>query len=402
MEWLRRMVTKFSIRWLRREGNREAEVSGGLEDHLMKILSFAQGDYERAGEGVPDISKQLGCLNDKASGIEKELKEGRATVAGLVNTVGHLRKRVGETNKAIKNAVDKGQDAECWTEDAEGLVEECKGAADSLKEAASAIKAAVKKAEAVMPDVGVTAAEAGEAVKKWHSAEQELTQMVERGRVLVSTTAINSVSERFMESARRQSRKILYLWVALVVVVSGAVYISIELWNSWKMDEVKEGLPLFLILRSATLSGLATLIVFLYRAMKPAEQERKNYEMKSNVLASSMAVHKESLSAPLQRVVAEELGWKATPSRLNMYLRHDNAVCLENLLNEDISVAGYGVICWDKDNRRIADYSYHITAQDILAGHESMPVLDRDISEVSRVEICDGERNVVARWTNKA
>lgn len=398
MKWFKGMVT----RGRRQEQVGGTEVSDGLGDHLKDLVSFVQGDYKSAREATPELLEQLDHLREKTSGIEGEIKEGRDAVVDMAGKVGDLRRGLSYASNAIKKAAEEGQDVECLVQDAAELVEKYKDVASDVKQAVNKTREVAEVAGDVMPDIVDVATKAGEVVERQHSTEQKLTQMVERGLSLVSTTSINNVAERFKESARRQSRKILYLWIALFGVVLGAAYISIGLWNSWKMDEVKEGLPLFLILRSAILGGLTTLIVFLYRAMKPAEQERKNYEMKSNVLASSMAVHKESLSAPLQRVVAEELGWKAVPSRLNMYLRQDNTVCLENLLNEDINVAGYGVICWDKDDRRIADYSYHITAQNVLAGHESMPVLDKDISEVSRVEVCDGERNVVARWTNKA
>ena len=291
-------------------------------------------------------------------------------------------------------------------ETTEGLMEESKATVKETKEAVAEIRTTVETTESTVADVKDTATKVGETVEVWRPLEQKLTQMVERGLVLVSTTMINSVAERFRKSARRQSRKIFYLWSALFGVAGAATWTSWELLKLWQNAGTMEVFTPDLILRLPLFGGLTALIVFLYRALKPAEQERKDYEKQSNVLASSMAVHKESLSAPLQRVIAEELAWKSAPSSLGVYLQNDSNVYnvyVENLLSDDISVGGYEVICWDKKGCRTAESYHQFPTQAVLHGHEPVSVIENlNFDSVGRIELRDRERNVIGKWVNNA
>lgn len=401
MNWIKKMITRLATWWLGREQDRLMEIGAGLADHLEEIALFSQGDYKTAYEGVPELFEQFARLEENTSGIEEETRTARESVEDVAKKLPGLRRGLHDAYKAIKKAADDGEDFECLVQNAEELREEYKNLADVAKNAIGDAARAVKETEEAMSDVKKVTGMAKEISEKWVSTEQKLAQMVERGGVLVSTAAINNVAERFRDVARRQGYKIFCLWVGLFGLAAIVVWVSVGLWNNVNGTGAAavDNLPLFLSLRSAIFGVLTALIIFLYRAIKPAEEERREYQKKGTVLASSMAVHKESLSAPLQRVIAEELGWRSEIKRLNIFLKEDNTLCVENLLAEEVNVSGYEVICWDEEGRRVSDIPNILSSHEVLAGHEELMAVEVvDINMVRRAEIRDTERNVVARW----
>ena len=405
VEILRGAFTRRSRRVVETAAGAEVRVGvqQDLEGHLKELVSFAQGDYKFAHEKVQQLIDCFVWLQEGVSGIEGEVEGGRDA---LVNTKTEFESSVNKLRgvvQRIRNGIKDGQDISCLLDEATELVEKGKRAAKKIKQASAELEKTAKAVSDTTSKVSKVVAESKKTLEDWRSAEQDLVMLAERSGVFVSTTTINNVAERFMESANRQRGKIRSFWTSLLSVVAIGIFMS---WFLLKdIDVTLTTLPSVLLLRTAVLGGTATLIIIIHRAIRSAEQERQEYEMKSNNLASSMAVHKESLSAPLQRIIAEELGWKASLGKLGLYLQDDNIIYVENLLGEDIDISGYEVSCLDKQNRRMANYIHQIT-EETLAGYERTPTIELEndvkggnVDDIKRVELRDTERVVVARWS---
>lgn len=413
MNWIKAKVTKLAIWWLKREQGRSVEVSTELAGHLEGLNLFSQGDYKAACERVPTLLKKLDWLKESTSGIEEEVNTALVDVKDVATKLAQLRRGLLDAYKAIIKAAaaedgdEDGEGFECLVQNAEDLKGVYETLASETKEAVNKVTAATTAAAVAMPDIRKVADMAEKIGEKFLSVEQKLVQMVEQGRALVSTTAINNVAKRFKDVARKQGYKIICLWAGIFGLSIIVFRVSRDLWDrvnttgtdSTATPAAVDNLPLFLSLRSAIFGVLTALIIFLYRAIKPAEEERREYQMKATVLAASMAVHKESLSAPLQRVIAEELGWKSTIKSLNIFLKENDTLWVENLLAEEVNVSGYEIICWDEEGRRVDGIPNALAAHEVLAGREELPVVEVvDINMVRRVEIRDAERNVISRW----
>lgn len=390
MNWIKKVLGQ-------RDGEdaTQEDVSSEMESHLMELRSFIQESYKPVCEDITGILEQVDWIRN-VSDLERKLEERQATTDELVTKITILGNNIGDNTKAIKSAARKNKysDIDQLLDDTKEITDEVGSAIEDIEEVVENLKAVVEKANDVIPGVKEAVAGVAESVEGWHSREQDLIQMVERGLVLVSSTAINNVAEGFRKSVKRQNLKIIWLWSGVIVTMGVGALLS---WLFWK-DVNNIDASIGTIIRFPVLGGLTTLVVFFYRAIKPAEQERKHYEMQSNILTSSMAVHKESLSASLQKVLAEVLGWKSKPNSLSVYLQDDKIVCVENLLPDPIGVDGYEVVCWDKNNRRMVEYSYQFSEGEVLDGHGITKVITEMDEEGCRIELRDKERNIVSEY----
>lgn len=187
------------------------------------------------------------------------------------------------------------------------------------------------------------------------------------------------------------------LWAGIVVTIGAGTAISLFLWK----DIEKPAITWETLVKFPVFTGLATLVVLLHRATIPAERERRDYEKQGNIIASSIAAHKEALSVSLRRVIAEALEWKSVPVGLSVHVDDENNIYVENLLPEAANVGGYEVICRDKNNRRMAGLNHQFPAGEMLGEHTYKRVLaDETTTDVVRVELRDKERNIVSEWSD--